>query len=67
MRNVKIIAHGAALRHNPDTAEMWEGSPAYGGFDFEGLSTVLGRVPEWEESPGYCRLAGILTMAQARL
>jgi hypothetical protein len=27
--NVKIIAHGSALRHNPDTTDMWEGSPAY--------------------------------------
>src|ERR1700722_12270958 len=29
-RNVKIIAHGSALRHNPDTTETWERSPAYG-------------------------------------
>src|SRR6202035_4500604 len=28
-RNVKIIAHGSALRHNPDTTETWERSPAY--------------------------------------
>jgi hypothetical protein len=27
--NVKIIAHGSALRHNPDTTETWERSPAY--------------------------------------
>src|ERR1700736_4995450 len=27
--NVKIIAHGSALRHNPDITDMWEGSPAY--------------------------------------
>src|ERR1700674_2782775 len=27
-RNVKIIAHGSALRHNPDTTETWERSPA---------------------------------------
>ena len=29
--NVKIIAHGSALRHIPDTTDMWEGSPAYTG------------------------------------
>ena len=29
--NVKIIAHGSALRHSPDTTDMWEGSPAYTG------------------------------------
>jgi CRISPR-associated exonuclease Cas4 len=28
--NVKIIAHGSPLRHNPDITDMWEGSPAYG-------------------------------------
>jgi hypothetical protein len=27
--NVKIIAHGSALRHNPDITETWERSPAY--------------------------------------
>jgi hypothetical protein len=27
--NVKIIAHGSALRHNPDTTETWEQSTAY--------------------------------------
>jgi hypothetical protein len=30
-RNVKIIAHGSALRHNPDKTDMWEGSSAYLG------------------------------------
>ena len=29
-RNVKIIAHGSALRHNPDPTETWEGNTAYG-------------------------------------
>src|SRR6202043_4077413 len=29
-RNVKIIAHGSALRHNPHITETWERSPAYG-------------------------------------
>lgn len=28
-RNVKIIAHGSALRHNPDPTETWEGNAAY--------------------------------------
>jgi hypothetical protein len=27
--NVKIIAHGSALRHNPDRTETWERNPAY--------------------------------------
>ena len=27
--NVKIIAHGSALRHNPDPTETWEGNTAY--------------------------------------
>src|SRR5712671_2686476 len=27
--NVKIFAHGSALRHNPSTTETWERSPAY--------------------------------------
>jgi len=29
-RNVKIIAHGSELRHNPDTTETWERRTAYG-------------------------------------
>src|ERR1700693_6109590 len=28
-RNVKIIAHGSVLRHNPDPTETWEGNTAY--------------------------------------
>ena len=30
-RNVKIIAHGSALRYNPDPTETWEGNTAYDG------------------------------------
>ena len=33
--NVKIIAHGSALRHNPDPTETWEGNTAYETFDIE--------------------------------
>ena len=34
--NVKIIAHGSALRHNPDITDMWEGSPAYASSECPG-------------------------------
>src|SRR5450755_777604 len=35
--NVKIIAHGSALRHNPDPTETWEGNTAYGTHARESL------------------------------
>ena len=41
--NVKIIAHGSALRHNPDTTDMWEGSPAYDTPSVDDLLAHLGK------------------------
>jgi Apea-like HEPN len=42
-RNVKIIAHGSALRHNPDTTETWEGSPAYAKAAILEIPNFVGR------------------------